>query len=92
MHLQVSINHRRLSSLYFGKVTLSPTNLALRHRLYPAERDVNAHRHDADDPKDLAVHLGLVTEDNGEDDAAQIASGASAARDDAVGVGVDVRN
>ena len=71
---------------------LMPTNLPFRNRPDPAQGQVDRDGNDADDPNGLLVILALVPEDDGEDDAAQVARGARAAGDDAVGKGVHVRH
>lgn len=69
---------------------LMPTNLAFGDGLDPAQGEVDGDGHDADDPDDLVVAGAVVAEDDGEDDAAEVAGAAGAAGDDAVGEGVDV--
>lgn len=59
-----------------------PANLTPRNGSNPAQGEVNSHGHDADDPKHLAVILAVVTENNGEDDAAEIARRAGNTGDD----------
>lgn len=67
-----------------------PTDLAFRNGLDPAQGQIDSNGHDADDPNDLVVPRAIVPEDDGEDDAAEVPGAARAARDDAVGEGVDV--
>ena len=69
-----------------------PADLALGDGSDPTERQVDADGDDADDPDGLFVVGALVAEDDGEDDAAQVADAAGAAGDDAVGEGVHVRD
>ena len=74
------------------KHPLMPTNLALWNRSDPAQGEVDGNGDDADDPDGLLVIGALVPEDDGEDDAAEVARSPRAAGDDAVGVRVDVRH
>ena len=67
-----------------------PANLALGNRSNPTQTNIDRDSDDADDPDDLGVMGAVVAENDGEDDAAEIARGAGASGDDAVGVGVDV--
>lgn len=60
-----------------------PTNLPLGDGPDPAERQVDGNSHHADDPEHARVILAVVAENDGEDDAAQVASSARAAGDDA---------
>ena len=69
---------------------LMPTNLPLGDRPDPAQGQVDPNGDDADDPNGLFVIGALVAEDDGEDDAAEVADAARAAGDDAVGEGVHV--
>lgn len=50
-----------------------PANLSPGDRSDPAERHIDGDGHDADDPKHLVVVLAMVPEDDGEDDAAEVA-------------------
>ena len=68
----------------------SSANLALGNRLDPAQREVDGNGHDANDPNRLLVIRPMIAEDDGEDDAAEIARAARAAGDDAVGERVNV--
>lgn len=72
--------------------TLMPAHLSLRDRPNPAQRQVDHDGDDADDPDGLFVILALVPEDDGEDDAAQVADAARAPGHDAVGERVHVRH
>lgn len=63
---------------------LMPPNLPLRNRPDPAQCQVDRNGNDADDPKHLAIVLAVVTEDDGEDNAAEVACGTRAAGDDAL--------
>lgn len=69
-----------------------PTNLPLRDRPDPAQRQVDDDGNDANDPNGLLIIRALVPEDDGEDDATHVADTARAAGDDAVGVRVHVRD
>lgn len=71
-----------------------PADLPLRDGRDPAEDEVEADGEDADDPEGLGVVGAGVheAEDDGEEDAAEVAAGARGARDDAVGVRVHVRD
>lgn len=60
-----------------------PSNLALGNGPDPTERQVDGDGDDADDPERLAVVLAQHAEDDGEDDAAEVARGAGHAGDDA---------
>lgn len=52
---------------------LATTNLSLVSRRDPGDGKVEANGDDTDDPDNLAVVHTIVAEDNGEDDAAEIA-------------------
>ena len=67
-----------------------PTNLPLGNGSDPAQGQIDRNGNDTNDPDRLLVILALIPEDDGEDDAAEIARAARAAGDDAVGVGMDV--
>ena len=69
---------------------LMPTNLALWNGPNPAERQVDHDGNDADDPDGLFIIGAHVAEDDGEDDAAEVADAARGTGHDAVGKGVDV--
>ena len=85
-------NHQYRKRLPDPQETLMPTNLPLWNGLDPAQRKVNRNSNDANDPNRLLIIRALVPEDDCEDDAAQIAGPARAARDDAVGIGMHVRH
>lgn len=70
--------------------TLVPTDLPLGNGLDPTQRQVDNNSDDANNPNGLLIMRALVSEDDGEDDTAQIADTARAARDDAVREGVHV--
>ena len=65
-----------------GTLFLVTADLPLGDGSDPAEREVDGDGYDADDPEHLAVVFAVVAEDDGEDDAAEVARSASAARDD----------
>ena len=69
-----------------------PTNLPFRNGSDPAQGQIDRNGNDANDPNGLFVIRPLVPEDNCEDNAAEIAHRARAARDDAVGERVHVRH
>ena len=71
---------------------LMPTNLALRNRPNPTQRQIDRDSDDTDDPNGLLVIRALVPKDDSEDDATQIANAARAAGDDAVREGVHMRH
>jgi len=73
-------------------MALATTDLASWDWLDPGDGKVDADGDDADDPEYGVVVGPIVSEDDGEDDTAQVTSGASQAGDDTVGVGVDVRH
>ena len=50
-----------------------PANLDFGNRSNPAEGEVDGDGDDAHDPEDLAVIFTVVAENNGEDDATQVA-------------------
>ena len=63
------------------KYAASPTtNLALRNRPDPAHSQVHTNMDDSTDPEDFCVVITAVAEDNGEDDAAKVASRPGEAR------------
>ena len=66
------------------------TNLAFGNRSNPTQADVNRNGDDANDPDHLVVMRAIVSEDDGEDDTAEISRRAGASGDDAVRVGVNV--
>jgi len=70
---------------------LATSNLALGNWSDPAKRQVDDDRDYTDDPKYLAVVRTIVTEDNGENDSAQVTHGTGETRDDTIGVWVNVR-
>ncbi len=61
---------------------MSP-NLPPRNRPNPAQRQINRNRNYANDPKHFPIVLAIVSEDDREDDTAEVACGAGAAGDDA---------
>jgi hypothetical protein len=65
---------------------------SLWHRLDPANSQVDGNGNDTNDPDSLAVVWCKVTEDNGEDDTTKVTTGTGETRNDAVGVGVNVRH
>lgn len=70
---------------------LPPSNLALRNRWDPAHQNIDANDDDANDPETLGV-IGDLPEDDGKDDATQIATCAGETRHHTVCVRVDVRH
>ena len=69
-----------------------PTDLPFRNRSYPAHRQIDRNGNDPDNPNGLFIFLALIPEDDGEDDAPEIANAPRAARDDAVCKRVHVRH
>jgi hypothetical protein len=63
---------------------LTAADLSLCDRRNPAHTHIDANGDDANDPHDFAVVCAVVAEDNGEDDAAEIARRADYAGDDTV--------
>ena len=55
---------------------LVAANLTFGDGFDPAEPEVDGDGDDADDPEYLAVVLAVVSEDDGEDDSAQVSTGA----------------
>ena len=90
-----SLKRKFLSTPFrFVRFTSLPADLALGPRRDPAHRQVQRNGDDANDPQALVVALAAVheAEDDGEDDAAEVASRAGDARQDAVGGRVHVRH
>ena len=70
----------------------SPSNLALGKRWYPTHQQVETDDHAAHDPEALGIIRAVESEQDREDDAAEIAHGANCTTEDTVGVRVDVRD
>lgn len=58
---------------------LLAANLAFWDRSNPAQADVDGDVHNADDPKHLTVVLAVISENDGEYDAAEVSGGAGEA-------------
>ena len=69
-----------------------PANLPLWNGSDPAQGQIDRNGNDADNPDGLLVILALIPEDDGEDDAAEVARPPRAARHDAVGKRMHVRH
>lgn len=66
------------------------TNLAFGNRSNPTQADVNRNSDDSNDPNHLVVMRAIVSEDDGEDDTAEISRRPRASGDDTVRVRVNV--
>jgi hypothetical protein len=77
---------QRFSTAVFS----SPSNLALGKRRHPTHQQVETNDHAAHDPKALGIVCAVESEQDREDDAAEIAHGANCTTEDTVGVRVDV--
>ena len=69
---------------------LPSTNLALGNRLDPADCQVDGDGHNTNDPQGLVPGGVVVPEHNGEDDTTKVTTGTGEARDDTIGVWVNV--
>ena len=69
-----------------------PTNLALRNRPNPTQRQINRNSNNANNPNRLLIIRPLVPENNREDDPAQVANTPRAAGDNAIGERMHVRD
>jgi hypothetical protein len=67
-----------------------PSNLALGKRRHPTHQQVETNDHASHNPKALRIVRAVESEQNREDDAAEIAHGAYRTAQDAIGVRVDV--
>ena len=71
---------------------LSAANLPFGNRLDPAQRQINANRHNANNPKHLRVILAIIPKNDGKHDTPQIPRRARAATDDTISMGVRMRH
>lgn len=65
---------------------LSASNLSFWNRLDPANRHIDGHDDDTNNPHGLIVVLRFISENDGEDDSSQIAARAREARHDSIGI------
>ena len=69
-----------------------PSNLSLRNRSYPAQRQIDRNGHNANNPKHLRIILAQIPENNRKDNAPEIPTRARTPAHDAVGVGMHMRH
>lgn len=93
-HTSSLVKHQHSSSspkIFSTKISAS-ADLTLGYRSDPRHRNIERHDHDTADPETLGIICVVESEEDGEDNATQIAGGTGDTRKDAICEWVDMRH